>query len=414
LVNGWFWAVLAALAVPRALSLAADLLNLRRLSPEIPTEFRDVYDAERYARSQDYARARLRFGLAESVFSFAVLLAFWFLGGFGALDRLVRGWNLSPVPAGLAYIGLLSAAGRLLALPWEAWSTFVTEARFGFNRTTPRTFIADRVKGWTLGVLLGGFLLSAALALFQVAGPSAWPWVWLAAASFSLALQFLAPTWLLPLFNKFSPLADGELKSALLDYARSVNFSVKDIYVMDGSKRSSKANAFFTGFGRGKRIALFDTLVQRHSVPELVSVLAHEIGHYKLGHVLKNAAFSVFNLGLLCWLLSKFLLHPELARAFGLEGPSLHGGFVLFGLLYAPVSFAAAVLLRGWSRRHEYAADRYAAATGRDPASLARALKVLSADSLSNLTPHPFYVFLNHTHPPVRERVRVLGGLSPK
>ncbi len=399
--------ILAALAVDFLLNLAADLLNLRALGEELPEEFEDVYDRETYARSQEYTRARTRFGLLTSAFNLALLLAFWFLGGFNWLDGVVRSWEWGVVGTGLAYIGILVFFKSVLSLPFRVYSTFVIEERFGFNKTTPKTFVLDMLKGLGLAVALGGPLLAGIIAFFTWGGPYAWLYAWGAVTLFTLFVQFIAPRWIMPLFNEFEPLEEGELRSMIREYAERVRFSLEGVYVMDGSRRSSKSNAFFTGFGKNKRIALYDTLIEKHSEEELVAVLAHEIGHYKKKHILKNILASVAQAGVMFWLLSVFLESPGLYEAFYMDQMSVYAGLVFFGLLYAPLDMLLSILMQMISRRYEYEADSFAAETYR-PGPMVRALKKLSADNLSNLTPHPFYVFLNYSHPPVLERIRAL------
>jgi len=411
-VNAYAVVIGATLLGVYLLNTLATVLNTRGLSPELPAEFQGTYDAEKYRRSQEYTRVKARFEIVESAWGLAVLLIFWGTGGFAWLDGLVRSWGLGWLPTGMFFIGLLMAGNEILSLPFAVYSTFVIEERFGFNKTTPRTFVTDRLKGYAIGIVIGGALLAGVLWFLHWAGDRAWIYVWLTAAAFVLILQFVAPTWIMPLFNKFTPLGEGELKSAIFRYAQSVNFSLKDIFVMDGSRRSSKGNAFFTGFGRSKRIALFDTLVEKHTLPEMVAVLAHEIGHYKKGHILKSLVFTLAQLGVLAFLLSYFIGEPKLFAAFGLSEPSAYAGLVFFLLLYSPVSFLLSLALHAYSRRNEYEADRYAADTYGRPDALADALKKLSVSTLSNLTPHPLYVFLHYTHPPVLQRVAVLRGFG--
>jgi STE24 endopeptidase len=407
-MNVYAIVVLATLAARFVVGLIAEILNLRALRDELPEEFAGVYDADAYKKSQDYTRVLTRFGLATSVFDLAVILMFWFCGGFNFLDGIVRGWNWHPILTGMAYIGILVVARSVLSLPFDLYRTFVIEERFGFNRTTLATYVTDLAKTAALGVLLGAPLLSGILALFQYAGTAAWLYCWLATALFTLFVQFIAPSWILPLFNKFVPLPEGELRQAILSYARSVDFPIKNLYVMDGSRRSAKANAFFSGFGRNKRIALFDTLIARHSVPGLVAILAHEIGHYKKKHIIYGLALGILHAGVLFYLLSFFIRQTGLFEAFYLERPSIYAGLVIFGLLYAPLEMILSVLIHMRSRRNEYAADRYAAQTTKDPDSTIQALKLLSRHNLSNLTPHSLYVFLNYSHPPILKRIEAL------
>lgn len=400
--------ILAALFLEFALDTAANLLNLRALRLEPPPELKEIYRAEQYRKSQEYTRTTTRFGFVTSTFGMLVILSFWFTGGFNYLDQLIRGWDYIPIVNGLIYIGVLLLAYSLLMLPFSVYATFVIEERFGFNKTTPRTFVMDRVKGLALAILIGAPLLGGVLALFEYAGGYAWLYCWLAVTLFSLAMHFVVPTWLMPLFNKFTPMPPGELREAILGYASSVNFPVKNILVMDGSRRSTKSNAFFTGFGRNKRIALFDTLIDKHTTAELIAVLAHEIGHYKKKHILQGIAIDVLHTGVVFFLLSVLLNSPGLYQAFYMEQQSIYAGLVFFGLLYTPVELVLSVMLRMLSRRNEYQADRFAAETTAQPSSLVSALKKLAADNLSNLTPHPFYAFLNYSHPPMLQRIRAL------
>lgn len=406
-MNPYAIVILAALLLEHALSVVADILNLRHLRPELPAEFEGVYDAEAYRRSQDYARARTRFGLIPATFDLVLLLAFWGLGGFGWLDGALRALGQGTVVTGLLFIGALLLARTVLHLPFRIYSTFVLEERFGFNRTTPQTFALDALKGLFLGLLLAGPLLAGVLLLLETLGSWAWLACWSLTALFVVGIQLVAPTWILPLFNRFQPLEEGELRSALLDYGERVGFPLSDVFVVDGSKRSSKANAFFTGFGRNKRVALFDTLVEKHSTDELVSVVAHEIGHYKRRHIQKGLVLAVLHLGVLFGLLQVFLSHRGLFEAFG-TAPSVYAGLVFFGLLYTPVELLLAVALNRFSRHNEFEADLFSARTTRAPETLIRALKRLSLDNLSNLTPHPFYVWLHHSHPPMLERIQAL------
>lgn len=404
--------ILSALIINYVLDLVADFLNLRALRDELPDEFKDTYNAEVYRKSQEYTRVTTRFGFLTSTFDLAVTLIFWFAGGFNCLDERVRSWQLGPIGTGLAYIGILLFLQMLLSLPFSIYSTFVIEERFGFNKTTPTTFVTDILKGLILAIGLGGPLLAGILAFFEYAGPYAWLYCWMASTGFALFTQFIAPTWIMPLFNKFKPLEEGELKEKILSYAHSVNFPVQGIYIMDGSRRSSKSNAFFTGFGKNKRIALFDTLIANHTIPELVSILAHEIGHYKKKHILQGMILSILHMGVLFFLLSIFISHQGLFDAFYMEHRSIYAGLVFFGLLYTPVETLLSIFMQMLSRKNEYEADRFAVETTHEPEIMIQALKKLSRHNLSNLTPHPFYVFLNYSHPPILERIKALRRIE--
>lgn len=404
--------VLTALIGSYLVALVADVLNLSRLKPELPEEFADVYDADKYRQSQAYLRATTRFGWVSGTFHLAALLVFWFAGGFPFLERQVLSVNQGPLLTGLIYMGTLVLLRTALALPFRIYNTFVIEERFGFNKTTWKTFVVDMLKALVLGTLLGLPLLAGILAFFQYAGSNAWWYCWAAVTLFMLVVQFVAPTWIMPLFNKFTPIEDGELKSAIMSYARSIRFPLKNVFIMDGSKRSTKANAFFTGFGKNKRIVLFDTLIDQHTVAELVAVLGHEMGHYKKRHIFWMLVFGVLQMGVVFYLLSLFLSYAPLFRAFYMETPSIYAGLIFFSMLYAPIDFFAGLLMQMMSRRNEYAADRFAVTTTRDNRSLITALKKLSVRNLSNLTPHPLYVFLNYSHPPVLQRIRTIGATA--
>ena len=400
--------ILAALLAEFAVARIADALNLRALGSELPPELRRVYDEDRLRRVRAYVRDRTRFGTVEATFDVLVLLVFWLAGGFGALDAAVRALGLGPIATGVVFVGALAVGRAVLGLPFRWWSTFRVEARHGFNRTTPAVFWADLAKGTVLAVVLGAPLLAAVLWLFTAAGERAWLWCWLVTACWTLALEFVAPTWIMPLFNRFAPLPAGALRDAILGYARAVDFPLEGVFVMDGSRRSTKANALFTGFGRHKRIALFDTLIDALDPGEVVAVVAHEVGHYKRRHVLAGTVLAILHAGALFFLLSLVLPQRALYGAFFVARPSVHVGLVLFMLLLAPIELVLSLGLHAWSRRNERQADAFAVATVGGGERLASALERLAADTLGNPTPHALYVALHYTHPPLRERLRLL------
>ncbi len=407
-MNTYAIIILIALLTEYILNLIADLLNLKTLNSQLPKEFEGVYDNESYKKSQTYTYTRTVFGIVESSFSLVVTLLFWFLGGFNYLDIVVRNWQLGFVFTGVAYISILIIIRSILSMPFSIYYTFVIEEKFGFNKTTPKIFIADIIKGILLSVVLGLPLLIGILALFEYAGTLAWLYCWIAASVFILFVQFIAPTWIMPLFNKFTPLQDGELREAIVSYAKSVKFPLQGIYVMDGSKRSSKSNAFFTGFGKNKRIALFDTLIDKHTISELVAVLAHEIGHYKKKHIIQGLIISILHMGLMFFLLSIFVTQRGLFDAFFMENVSVYAGLLFFGMLFTPLEFILSLALNAISRKNEFEADRFAVETTKFSEPFVDALKKLSKDNLSHLTPHPFYVKMNYSHPPVVERIRAI------
>ncbi|HAH51675.1 MAG TPA: peptidase M48 [Balneola sp.] len=400
--------ILATIAVDFVLDLVSNYLNLKSLSKELPDEFDGVYDQETYAKSQEYTKTQTRFGFITGGFDLVVLLGFWFSGGFNWLDEIVRAWGFGELVTGLLYIAVLMVAKSVISLPFSIYSTFVIEERFGFNKTTPKTFVLDLIKGLGLGLLIGMPLLAGILAFFMYTGDLAWLYAWIAITIFSLVMQYVAPTWIMPMFNKFTPLEEGELRTAIEEYTDKVDFPLQGLFVIDGSKRSSKSNAFFTGFGKNKRIALYDTLIENHTNDELIAVLAHEIGHYKKKHIIKGMITSVIQTGAMLFVLSIFLQAEGLFDAFYMDEMSLYAGLIFFGMLYAPIDMILSVFMQISSRKHEYEADEFAATTTGKPEDMIATLKKLSKDNLSNLTPHPFYVFLNYSHPPALQRIKAI------
>lgn len=404
--------ILAAIVIDFALGLISNRLNLKSLSSKIPDEFQGVYDEETYAKSQEYTRVNTRFGFISGTFDLILLLVFWFAGGFNWLDQWARGFEFGVIGTGLIFIGTLIVVKMIISMPFNIYATFVIEERFGFNKTTVKTFITDIGKGLLLSIVLGAPLLALIIAFFEFGGTWAWFYAWMGVTAFSLIMQYIAPTWIMPIFNKFEPLGEGELRTAIETYAESVDFPLQDVFVMDGSKRSSKSNAFFTGFGKNKRIALFDTLIENHTTEELVAVLAHEIGHYKKKHIMKNMGISIVSTGVMFALLSIFLQVPALFDAFYMDQMSVYAGLLFFGLLYSPIETVLGIVMQVLSRKYEYEADEFAATTTGEPEEMVNVLKKLSKDNLSNLTPHPFYVFLNYSHPPVLQRIRAIRSFE--
>ena len=401
--------ILAALLVFQVLHITADVFNLRHMATQLPEAFKGWFDPERYRQSQLYLQVNTRFDWVVSIAGLVVFLAFWFGHGFYYLDVWVRQVFDSSVLRGLLYIGVLLGARGLISLPFSIYQTFWIEERFGFNRTDVKTFIQDMIKQVCLGAVIGGVLLAAVLWFFINAGHYAWLYCWLVVVGFMVVMQFIFPAWILPLFNKFTPLAEGELRSAILSYAESIGFPLKNVFMMDGSKRSSKSNAFFAGFGRHKRIVLFDTLIENHDTDELVGVLAHEMGHYKKKHVHLMMLSGIVEAGIMFYLLSFFISAEPLFEAFFMDRTPVYAGLLFFAILYSPIEFFLGLLMKVFSRRNEYAADRFAVDTTGRPNAFIRALKRLSVNNLSNLQPHPLYVVLNYSHPPVMERIRAIS-----
>jgi len=403
--------IIVTIVVDLLLHLISDALNLKMLQNKVPEAFEGIFDAERYAKSQDYLKVNTRFGWVSTVFNTLVMLVFWFGGGFALLDNWARSLGQGPVVTGLIYIGVLMLAYGIIAQPFSLYATFVIEERFGFNKTTLKTYVTDLAKGFVLAILLGTPLLAGILAFFEYTGAIAWLFCWAAVTLYMLFIQFIAPTWIMPLFNKFSPLEEGDLRERIFAYAQSIEYPLANVFVMDGSKRSGKSNAFFTGFGKNKRIVLFDTLIEQHTVDELLAVLAHEMGHYKKKHILQGMLIAVIQTGVMFFLLSFFISFQGLVDAFYLEQTSVYAGLIFFGMLYSPIDFFLGILSQMRSRRNEYQADRFSVETTRNPAAMIGALKKLAVHNLSNLVPHPFYVFLNYSHPPVLRRVEAIEDL---
>ena len=410
-MNIYMVIILAALLIDVVLKIVTEILNLNALSETLPSEFEGMYDADTYKKSQNYTRINTKFGFLTTLFGLVLTLGFWFAGGFNWLDIIVRSWDYSPVWTGLLFVGILIFSKTIISLPFSIYKTFVIEEKFGFNKTTPATFIKDLLKGMLLTAVIGGLLLAGVLVFFEFAGSRAWLYCWIATTLFTLVIHYIAPTWIMPLFNKFTPIESGELKDAVLGYTKSVNFSLKGLFVMDGSRRSTKSNAFFTGFGKNKRIALFDTLIEKHTVGELVAVLAHEIGHYKKKHIIQSMIISVAHMGVMFYLLSIFLTHDGLFAAFFIDQPSIYSGLVFFGMLFAPIELVLSIFMNVFSRNNEYEADRYAVETTNKGDDMVAALKKLSVHNLSNLTPHSFYVFLNYSHPPILKRIEAIRAV---
>ena len=400
---------LAAVVGDYVLDLVSTVLNLSALTPSMPAEFKAIYKDDDYAKSQAYTKAKAKYAIVKKSFDLVVFILFWlYLNGFALADDWVRASFDGVVARGLAYIWGLQLVTSAMDLPWAVYHTFVLEESFGFNKTTAKTFVLDRVKGLALMLAIGMPVLSAVLWMLDYLGDLAWLYVWAFVASVQLVMVFIAPVLILPLFNKFEPLPDGELKDAIDDYAAKMAFKYEGIYSMDGSKRSAHSNAFFTGFGKFKRIALFDTLIKQTSTEELVAVLAHEIGHSKKGHITMSIAIQFAYMFVLFLGLSLCLGWEPLFLAFDIATPSVYVGLMLFSLLFSPIDTFLQIALNVRSRANEFEADRYSVETYKKPEALVAALKTLSKENLANLTPHPFYVFLNYSHPPMLARVAAI------
>ncbi len=404
-MNTYLIIILAILIFHYLLDLIVDILNVRNVSPELPKEFEGYYDEEKYRKSQNYLKETTTFDIKKETFMLAITILFICLGGFNYVDQWARQFGQGEIITGLIFAGVLMLASFILSLPYSIYSTFVIEEKFGFNKTTAKTFIIDLFKGILLGTILGGIMFSAVLWFFEKFEGNAWIYCWIAITLFQLFLTFIAPITILPLFNKFTPLEDGELKTAIEKYARQQKFRLSGVFKIDGSRRSTKANAYFTGFGKYRRIALFDTLIENHTVGELVSILAHEIGHCQRKHIAKMTIGSIFNTGIMFFLLNFFVNNKGVFAAFQMQEQSTYAGLIFFGFLYTPVSMLLSIVSNIMSRKYEYEADNFAVTTYKNPEEMISALKKLSVNNLSNLTPHPLAVFLTYSHPPVSQRI---------
>ncbi len=407
-MNIYLLIILSALIGEFLLRTLVRVLNLKALDPGLPNEFQGYYDEEKYARSQEYTRVNARFAFFTTSFDFIIILVFILFGGFNFVDQIVRGFGLSTLPSGLAFFGILFFASDLISTPFSLYQNFVIEEDFGFNKMTLKTFILDKLKGYLLTLVLGGVFLTAILFFFEETGEYGWLYAWGIIGLFMILIQPLFTLVIAPMFNKFTPLEKGELRTAIENYAQKVGFPLSRIDVMNGSKRSAKSNAYFSGFGKQKRIALFDTLLEKHSNDEMVAILAHEVGHYKKHHIKVGILISILHTGLLFWLLSIFIDNPGLFEAFQMKEISVYGGLTFFMILYSPVELVLSVIMNAVSRKNEFQADAYSAKTTEKSEHLISGLKNLSVSNLGNLTPHSLSVLLDHSHPPVLERITAL------
>lgn len=384
-----------------------DYLNLKALRKDIPAEIEAFYNKEKYQKSLDYQREQSKFSFLTAAFSFVISLGMLLLGGFGWVDNLLRPSFESEIALALVFFGSIMFFADIISLPFQWYSTFVIEEKYGFNKTTIKTFISDKIKGYILGGLIGGGLLAALIYLIKFVGPNFWIGFGAVAACFILLVNMFYTSLILPLFNKLTPLENGELKTSIEAFAQKVKFPLDNIFVMDGSKRSAKANAFFSGIGKKKKIVLYDTLIKNHTTEELVAVLAHEVGHFKKKHIIWTYLISIVQVFFILFVLSKMIFNQNLSIALGGEVQAIHLNLIAFGILFSPISGITGLFMSMLSRKNEFEADAYAKDTF-DGNALANALKKLSVDSLSNLYPHPWYVFFHYSHPPLLQRLKSL------
>ncbi|HHB51815.1 MAG TPA: M48 family peptidase [Saprospiraceae bacterium] len=384
-----------------------EFLNAQHYADPIPQELEGVFNSKEYLKSQAYKKENYHFSLISSLFSLIATLGYFFYDGFAWLDQWVRSFTDNTSLQSMLFIGILLLANSLISLPFSYYHTFVIEEKFGFNKSTQRTFWLDLLKGLMLSLVLGGIILWAVLWFYTKTGDSFWLYTWVLIGVFSIFINLFYSTLIVPLFNKQTPLEDGKLKDAIEAFAKKTGFKLHNIFVIDGSKRSTKANAYFAGFGPKKRIVLYDTLIKDLDTNEIVAVLAHEVGHYQKKHTLLNLILSLANTGITLYILSLFINSKLLAAALGVDTPSFHIGSIAFGILYSPLSELTGVLMNFLSRKFEYQADAYAK-TNYNASLLITALKKLSKNALSNLTPHPLYVFMHYSHPTLLQRIKKL------
>jgi STE24 endopeptidase len=402
-----FYIIIAIIIINFIVDKVLDALNAKHFNDALPKVLNDVYDDAEYKKSQQYKAAKYKFGIITSLFSLLLTLGFLFLDGFEYVDNIARSFSNNPIGIALIFFGIILIGSDILTTPFSYYNTFVIEEKFGFNKTTVKTFFLDKIKGWLMMAIVGGGILALIIWFYQVTEQHFWLYAWGLVALFTLFMNMFYSKLIVPLFNKQTPLKEGTLRNKISAYAKTVGFKLDKIFVIDGSKRSTKANAYFSGFGSEKRVTLYDTLINDLEDEEIVAVLAHEVGHYKKKHIIFNLFASIVLTGVTLFILSLFIANPLLSKALGVEIPSFHIGLVAFGLLYSPISEITGLIMNVFSRKFEYQADNYAKNTYKaEP--LITSLKKLSKNSLSNLTPHPAYVFVHYSHPTLFERIRNL------
>ena len=402
-----FFILISILVLSFIIDKVLDALNAKHFKDKVPTALADVYDATEYKKSQDYKKANEQFANSTRTFSFALTLVFFFADGFKYVDDFARGFTDNSILVALIFFGIIMLGSDVLTTPFSYYQTFVIEEKFGFNTATKKLFWLDKLKGWLITIFIGGIVLAIIIWFYQQTGKNFWIYAWILVTAFSLFMNLFYAKLIVPLFNKQTPLENGELKTAIEKYASSVGFKLNNIFVIDGSKRSTKANAYFSGFGSQKRITLFDTLINDLETDEIVAVLAHEVGHYKRKHILFNLASSILLTGFTLFMLSLFINDSIFSEALGIATPSFHIGLIAFGILYSPISEITGLFMNYISRQFEYQADNFAKETFASK-PLITSLKKLSRNSLSNLTPHPAYVFMHYSHPTLLERIKNL------
>ena len=408
----YYFIILGALLLEYGLSTISSFLNMNSITETVPKGFEDYYDTEKYSQSQQYLKDKTRLGLLSGTFSLLLTLFVIHTGIFGLLDEFVRSYSSHPIITGLMFFGILFFINDLLNLPFSLYSTFIIEEKYGFNKTTINTFITDKFKGYGLTIVLGSLIIAPIMYFFNTYESKGWWIAWILITIFIIGIQPIFVHVIAPMFNKFTPLKEGELRTAIEQFANKVQFPIGRIDVMDGSKRSSHSNAYFSGFGKSRRIALFDTLLDKHTTEEIVSVVAHEVGHYKKKHIITGTILGILETGLMLYIFNIFMYEQGLYDVFSVNEISVYCGLIFFGMLYAPVSLITSIFTTAMSRKNEFEADAYALEKTKKPEPLISMLKGLAASNLSHLTPHPMMVFLSYTHPPVNKRIEAVKALQ--
>ncbi len=384
-----------------------DYLNSKFFDKKIPENLSDIYDKEKYQKSQDYKKTLYKFGKISKTYSLTILLLFFFLDGFLFVDNIARSVFESELLISLSFFGIIFFGSDILNLPFSLYSIFIIEEKFGFNKTTFKIYFFDKLKSWFITILFGGGILSFIIFQFETVGKDFWIVAWVFITTISVLINGFYAQIIVPLFNKQTKLEEGNLKNDIEKYSKKVGFDLSNIFVIDGSKRSTKANAYFSGFGKQKRVTLYDTLLNKLNDNQIIAVIAHEIGHYKKNHIIFNLIFSTIQTGLMLYILSLLIYMPIFSEALGIQSHSFHIGLITFSILYTPISEIFSLIFNVFSRKFEYQADHYAKETFNSK-HLIEALKVLSKDSLSNLTPHPKYVWWHYSHPTLAQRIKHL------
>jgi len=412
-MNFFLLIILTFLIFEYALEFFSKYYNLKSLKTNLPSEFDNFYSQKKYTSSQKYTKENIKLSLYTSTLNLLILLSIIFLGGFNHLDLFLRKFVVSnDIMLGVLYFVAIIILNTILSLPKSYYSTFYIEEKYGFNKSSKALFVSDTIKQIIISIIIGSIIIFLLLSTYEYVEEYAWIFCWFLLSILIVFVPVIYTNVIAPIFNEFKKLEDGILKEKIENYAKKVKFPVTEIYIVDGSKRSSHSNAYFTGFGSNKRIVLFDTLLKNHSDDEIIAIIAHEVGHFKKKHIVSNTIISIFSIGIMFYLLEFFIKNKFLFDAFQMENISNYAGIIFFSILYSPINMFLSIILNAYSRKNEYDADKYSVETISNKEMLVLALKNLSVSNLSNLTPHPFYVFLNYSHPPVLKRIEAIQKLK--